>query len=74
MVYLEQKEKEIDMRKNLENRLAALGYKLLPKFYAWSQWKIIVGPEYPTFIKFCDNLKEVQEFVEMEEILVGLTR
>lgn len=57
------------MRKNLENRLRVLGYKLLPKFYRWSQWKIIVGPDYPTFIKFCDTLKEVEEFVEMEEIL-----
>jgi hypothetical protein len=62
------------MRKSLESRLAVLGYKLIPKFYAWSQWKIIVGPEYPTFIHFCDNLKQVQEFVEMEEALAGLTR
>lgn len=61
------------MRKNLENRLSVLGYKLLPKFYKWSQWKIIVGPEYPTFIHFCDTLKEVEEFVEMEEYLSGLT-
>lgn len=68
------REREIEMRKNLEIRLGILGYKLLPKFYRWSQWKIIVGPEYPTFIKFCDNLKEVEEFVEMEEILSGLTR
>ena len=67
-------ERELIMRQNLENRLKVLGYKLLPKFYSWSQWKVIVGPEYPEFIKFCDNLKEVQEFVEMEEILSGLTR
>lgn len=61
------------MRKNLEIRLGILGYKLLPKFYRWSQWKIIVGPEYPTFIKCCDTLKEVEEFVEMEEMLSCLT-
>jgi hypothetical protein len=61
------------MKKNLEKRLNNLGYKLLPKFYSWSQWKIIVGPEYPTFIRFCDTLQEVEEFVQMEEILSGLT-
>ena len=60
------------MKKNLENRLSVLGYKLLPKFYRWSQWKVIVGPEYPTFIRFFDTLKEVEEFVEMEEILSGV--
>jgi hypothetical protein len=59
------------MRKNLENRLSVLGYKLLPKFYPWSQWKVIVGPEYPTFIRWFDTLQEVKEFVEMEEILAG---
>lgn len=57
------------MRKDLEIRLGILGYKLLPKFYRWSQWKIIVGPDYPMFIKFCDTLKDVKEFVEMEETL-----
>lgn len=59
------------MRKELENRLTVLGYKLLPKFYRWSQWKVIAGPDYPTFIRFFDTLKEVEEFVEMEEILSG---
>jgi hypothetical protein len=42
--------------------------------YPSSHWTIIVGPEYPTFIHFCDNLKQVEEFVEMEETLAGLTR
>lgn len=59
------------MRKEIENRLTVLGYKLLPKFYRWSQWKVIVGPDYPTFIRFFDTLKEVEEFVEMEEFLSG---
>jgi hypothetical protein len=62
------------MRKHLENRLTVLGYKLLPKLYPSSQWQIVVGPEYPTFIHLCDNLKQVEEFVEMEETLAGLTR
>ena len=60
-------------RNEIEYRLKNLGYKLLPKFYRWSQWKIIVGPEYPTFIHHCDTLKQVEEFVLMEEILAGLT-
>jgi hypothetical protein len=59
------------MKRNLEKRLGDLGYKLLPKFYKWSQWKVIAGPDYPTFIKFFDNLREVEEFVYMEEILAG---
>lgn len=58
------------MKKNLENRLQKLGYKLLDKFYPWSQYKVIVGPEYPTFIRFFDNLKQVREFVQMEENLL----
>jgi hypothetical protein len=57
------------MRKNLENRLTVLGYKLLPKFYSWSQWKVIVGPEYPSFIRFFDTLEQVKGFVESEECL-----
>jgi hypothetical protein len=60
------------MRNQVENRLSVLGYKLLPKFYRWSQRKVIVGPENPTFIKFFDNLTEVEEFVEMEEMLSGI--
>lgn len=59
------------MRKNIEKRLQKLGYKLLPKFYEWSQYKVIVGPEYPTFIRFFDNLKQVEEFVKMEENLLA---
>jgi hypothetical protein len=59
------------MKKNLEKRLNKLGYKLLPKFYSWSQWKVIVGPEYPIFIRFFDNLKEVEVFVKSEEYIIA---
>lgn len=57
------------MRKEIENRLTVLGYKLLPKFYRWSQWKVIVGPDYPTFIRFFDTLKDLEVFVQDEENL-----
>lgn len=57
------------MRKNLEKRLSKLGYILLPKMYSWSQWKVIVGPEYPTFIRYFDNLKQVEVFTKDEECL-----
>jgi hypothetical protein len=55
------------MKKNLEKRLNALGYRLIPKLYQWSQWKIVVGPEYPAFARYFDTLKEVETFVQDEE-------
>ena len=57
------------MKKNLENRLNTLGYKLLPKVYEWSQWQVVVGPDYPAFARYFDTLKEVEEFVQDEENL-----
>lgn len=57
------------MRANLENRLKVLGYKLLPKVYQWSQWQVVVGPDYPAFARYFDTLKEVEEFVQDEEAL-----
>lgn len=61
------------MKINLENRLKVLGYKLLPKVYDWSQWQVVVGPDYPAFARYFDTLKEVEEFVQDEENLAKLT-
>jgi hypothetical protein len=57
------------MKKNIENRLNVLGYKLIPKLYEWSKWQVVVGPDYPAFIRYFDTLKEVAEFVQDEENL-----